>query len=137
VMMFMPEGLAGLFGAAGRLRRRIGTARFVPVLLACMAAAALLAAGTAFTVELLQRMFSQDYRAMAGANPSAPWPPIALFGRSWPPAAVLTWLVPALLLALGGSLVWGMRRWLCVLSARDEQDAAPGAAVTGTPGSAA
>lgn len=137
VMMFMPEGLAGLFGAAGRLRRRIGTARFVPVLLACMAAAALLAAGTAFTVELLQRMFSQDYRAMAGANPSAPWPPIALFGRAWPPAAVLTWLVPALLLALGGSLVLGVRRWLCVLSAREEPDAAPGAAVTGTPGSAA
>ncbi|WP_411880833.1 branched-chain amino acid ABC transporter permease [Polaromonas sp. YR568] len=137
VMMFMPEGLAGLFGAAGRLRRRIGTARFVPVLLACMAAAALLAAGTAFTVELLQRMFSQDYRAMANANPYAPWPPIALFGRAWPPAAVLTWLVPALLLALGGSLVLGVRRWLCVLSARDEQDAAPGAAVTGTPGSAA
>ncbi len=137
VMMFMPEGLAGLFGAAGRLRRRIGTARFVPVLLACMAAAALLAAGTAFTVELLQRMFSQDYRAMAGANPSAPWPPIALFGRAWPPSAVLTWLVPALLLALGGSLVLGVRRWLCVLSAREEPDAAPGAAVTGTPGSAA
>lgn len=137
VMMFMPEGLAGLFGAAGRLRRRIGTARFVPVLLACMAAAALLAAGTAFTVELLQRMFSQDYRAMAGANPSAPWPPIALFGRAWPPSAVLTWLVPALLLALGGSLVWGVRRWLRVLSAREEQDAAPAAAVTATPGGAA
>ena len=137
VMMFMPEGLAGLFGAAGRLRRRIGTARFVPVLLACMAAAALLAAGTAFTVELLQRMFSQDYRAMAGNNPSAPWPPIALFGRAWPPSAVLTWLVPALLLALGGSLVWGVRRWLRVLSAREEQDAAPAAAVTATPGGAA
>jgi branched-chain amino acid transport system permease protein len=137
VMMFMPEGLAGLFGAAGRLRRRIGTARFVPVLLACMAAAALLAAGTAFTVELLQRMFSQDYRAMAGNNPSAPWPPIALFGRAWPPSAVLTWLVPALLLALGGSLVLGVRRWLSVLSAREEQDAAPGAAVTGTTGSTA
>lgn len=124
VMMFMPEGLAGLFGAAGRLRRRIGTASFLPVLLACLAAAALLAAGTAFTVELLQRMFSQDYRAMAGADPGAPWPPIALFGRAWPPSALSTWLVPALLLALGGSLVWGARRRLRVLSQRDEQEAA-------------
>ncbi len=137
VMMFMPEGLAGLFGAAGRLRRRIGMARFVPVLAVCIAAVALLSAGTTFAVELLQRIFSQDYRALANANPSAPWPSIALFGHSWPPLAVLTWFVPVLLLALGASLVLGVQRWLLALSGQEEQDAPPVAAVVRIPGPAA
>jgi branched-chain amino acid transport system permease protein len=110
VMMFMPEGLAGLLRAASQLRRRVALARLVPVLLACLAAATLLAAGTAFLVELLQRLFSQDYRALASANAGAPWPPIPLFGRAWSPTAVSTWLVPAALLAAGAALVLAARR---------------------------
>ncbi|MGK6306541.1 branched-chain amino acid ABC transporter permease [Variovorax sp. DT-64] len=110
VMLFMPEGLAGLFRASSQLRRQIGVARLVPMLLAWMVAAALLTAGTAFAVELLQRMFSQDYRALAGANPGAAWPAIALFGRSWLPSDVSTWAVPAALLACGGALVYAVRR---------------------------
>lgn len=129
VMMFMPEGLAGLFGASGRLRRRIGVARFVPVLAVCIAVVALLSAGTAFTVELLQRMFSQDYRVLASANAPAAWPPITLFGYSWSPSAALTWFVPGLLLALGGILLLGVRRWLLALSAQDENAVLPVTAV--------
>jgi branched-chain amino acid transport system permease protein len=117
VMMFMPEGLAGLFGAAGRLGGRIGVARLIPVVLACLAAFLLLAAGTAFTVEMLQRLFSQDYRSLAGANAAMAWPPVALFGRSWAPWAVSTWAVPALLFAVGGTLVFGVRRKLAGESA--------------------
>lgn len=112
VMMFMPEGLAGLFGAAGRLRRRVGTVRFVPVLLVCTGAALLLAAGTAFTVELLQRLFSQDYRALAGGTSGTAWPPVTLFGRAWAPLAPSTWLVPIVLLAGGGALLLLVRRML-------------------------
>ncbi|VTU34039.1 leucine/isoleucine/valine transporter permease subunit [Variovorax sp. PBS-H4] len=121
VMLFMPDGLAGLFRASSQLRRQIGVARLVPVLLAWVAAAALLTAGTAFTVELLQRMFSQDYRALAGANPGAPWPAIALFGRSWLPSDVLTWVLPAALLACGGALVHAVRRGVEALQAAGER----------------
>jgi branched-chain amino acid transport system permease protein len=106
----MPEGLAGLLRVFSQLRRRTTLARLVPVLLACLAAATLLAAGTAFLVELLQRLFSQDYRALAGANAGAPWPPIPLFGRAWSPTALATWLVPAVLLAAGAALVVAARR---------------------------
>ena len=109
VMMFMPEGLAGLFGAAARLRRRVGMAKFVPVALACVTAALLLSAATAFIVELLQRMFSQDYRALAAANPGAPWPPIPLFGHAWSPLAAGTWAIPLLLLAAGGAILAAVR----------------------------
>lgn len=137
VMMFMPEGLAGLFGLAARESRRLGLARFVPVLLACVAAAVLLAAGTAFAVELLQRMFSQDYRALAAANAAAPWPPITLFGRAWPPTAAVTWLVPAGLLACGGALLLAARRGLHPAQAGGEAEAQPATPFVQTPGSAA
>jgi branched-chain amino acid transport system permease protein len=120
VMMFMPEGLAGLFTAWGRLRRRFRTARLLPLLLASLTAAILIAAGVAFLVELLQRMFSQDYRALARAGASAAWPAIALFGRSWEPAAAFTWLVPATLLAAGGALLHWVRRRFVMLNAQHE-----------------
>ncbi len=117
VMMFMPQGLAGLFGLAGGLRRRFGTAALLPVLLLCGAAAVLLSAGTAFTVEMLQRVFSQDYRALAAANPAG-WPAITLYGVAWAPLAFTTWLVPVALLALGAGAAVLVRQRLRALHAR-------------------
>jgi len=128
VMMFMPEGLAGLFGASARLHGRIGAARLVPVLLATLAAAALLAGGTVFLVELLQRLFSQDYRALAAAHPSAAWPAVTLFGRAWAPADALTWVVPAALLASGAAVVLALRRHVLGLQDASEESDAPAAA---------
>lgn len=102
VMLFMPDGLAGLAGKVAQLNRRHGAAALLPVLLVGVAAALLLTGGGVFLVELLQRLFSQDYRSIARANPMAPWPPVALYGTRWAPGAALTWLVPAALLAVGG-----------------------------------
>jgi len=137
VMMFMPEGLAGLLGLAAREQRRLGLARFAPVLLACVAASVLLAAGTTFVVELLQRMFSQDYRALASANAAAPWPPITLLGHAWLPAAAVTWLVPAGLLAGGGVLLLAVRRRLQPAQAESEPAAHAPAPLVQSPGGAA
>lgn len=127
VMMFMPQGLAGLFGMAGDLRRRLGMAALVPVALLAAAAAMLLIAGTAFTVELLQRVFSQDYRALAAANAIEAWPGITLYGVRWSPGAVITWFVPMLLLAAGGGVAYLARQRMRALHTRDE--AATAAAV--------
>jgi len=123
VMMFMPAGLAGLLGAARALRDRHGTGALLPVLVLAAAAALLLTAGTAFVVEMLQRIFSQDYRALAGANAAAPWPPVKLLGRSWPPATLTTWLAPASAVAFGAALAWLARRRLHALERRRERDA--------------
>jgi branched-chain amino acid transport system permease protein len=125
VMMFMPDGLAGLFGASARLHRRIGLARWVPVVLASLAAAALLAGGTVFVVELLQRLFSQDYRALAAANPAAAWPAVTLFGHAWKPADALTWSMPAVLIASGAGLVLAVRRHLLRLPDATEAPSMP------------
>lgn len=120
VMMFMPTGLAGLFGTLGQLQRRFGRASLIPLVLLSIGAALLLSAGGAFTIEMLQRTFSQDYRALAAANTAMPWPTIALFGRAWSPVSTTTWLVPMALMVVGGGFGHLARRWLRVLVHREE-----------------
>jgi branched-chain amino acid transport system permease protein len=111
VMMFMPSGLAGLLGTTGRLRQRIGVAQLVPLALLSIAAAVLLSMGGAFAVEMLQRVFSQDYRAMAKLAAGGAWPPVTLLARAWSPTAVTTWAVPVLLIGAGALLAWfGQRK---------------------------
>jgi branched-chain amino acid transport system permease protein len=112
VMMFMPSGLAGLIGTTGRLRQRIGVAQLVPLVLLSIAAALLLSMGGAFAVEMLQRVFSQDYRAMAKLAAGGAWPPVTLLSRAWSPTAVMTWAVPVMLIGAGALLAWFGRRKL-------------------------
>jgi branched-chain amino acid transport system permease protein len=112
VMMYVPSGLLGLFGTVNQMRRRIGLAQVIPLVALMVAAALLLSAGGAFLVEMLQRVFSQDYRALAKLHPGATLPAVMLFGRAWLPAAATTWLVPAGLLLTGGILAWFSRHRL-------------------------
>jgi branched-chain amino acid transport system permease protein len=108
VMMFVPAGLTGLFGAAARLAAQRGWPLAASVCTLSVAATLCAAGGVVFVVEMLQRLCSQDYRALAAMGTG--WPPIALFGRSWSPGSIATWLVPLALLALGGLLAWAARR---------------------------
>ena len=110
VMMFMPQGLVGLGAAAARQLRARGVARGLPLLVAWLVALLLLAAGTVFLVELLQRLCTQDYRALARG--AAGWPPVTMFGRSWAVDALATWACPAVLLAAGAALLTFARRRL-------------------------
>lgn len=112
VMMFMPQGLAGLFSGLLLLWRRAGLWRLLPVALGFVGASALLAAGTAFLVEMLRRLFSRDYRALLPSDPDAAWPAVTLFGTDWAPLGLVTWFVPLALLAAGGLLVLFTRRQL-------------------------
>ena len=105
VMMFMPEGLTGLAAGVGRLVRRHGWLGVLPLLVLSVLAGALLVAGAVFVVELLQRLCSQDYRALA--RMAEGWPPVTMFGRAWGPTAVATWAVPAALL-VAGTLLAGL-----------------------------
>ncbi len=105
VMMFMPAGLAGLPGTIGRLRQRFGLARLAPLLLLSLGAALVLAVAGTFTIELLQRIFSQDYRSAMQMNPGNPWPAVVMFSREWSPRSPATWAVPAGLFAVGLMLV--------------------------------
>jgi branched-chain amino acid transport system permease protein len=117
VMMYVPSGLSGLFNAAARLADRRGWPLAVSVSALAMAAALCAAGGVVFTVEMLQRLCSHDYRSLAAM--AASWPPIALFGRSWAPLSMATWLVPVALLAAAALLGWGARR--CMMSTSPKQ----------------
>ncbi len=119
VMMFMPTGLAGLAGTVRRLKDQFGAAAATPVIVLALACALLLAAGIVFAVELLQRVLSQDYQALAVAA-SGQWPPIKLFGRTWAPGAALTWGIPLGLLALGTVAGVATRALLRTLTLRAE-----------------
>jgi branched-chain amino acid transport system permease protein len=130
VMMFMPAGLAGLFTAAGALGRRCGALALAQVLVLGVAGALLVGAGGAFLVEILQRLFSQDYRALAGA--AATLPPVQLLGRSWQPAALSTWMVPAALAGAGAGLLYAARHRLGTLKGRSEQALAVATTPAGT-----
>jgi branched-chain amino acid transport system permease protein len=129
VMMFLPSGLTGLFAQGSRLCRRYGIARMLPFAALASGAALLLAAGGGFTIELLQRLFSQDYRALAKLHPGVPLPPVSLLGHAWSPAAAMTWMTPLALLLAGAFFAWRARQRLQSLAREPEQgfsiDAAP------------
>jgi len=110
VMMFAPAGLAGLVDRAMGLARRRGWRVAASTAALAVGATVLLAAGGVFVVEMLQRLCSQDYRALAQA--AAALPAIPLLGRAWPPAALSTWLLPAALVAGGALLAVAARRRL-------------------------
>lgn len=123
VMMFMPTGLAGLAQTWAQARSRCGAQRLLPLVAAWLVALALLSLGTVFAVELLQQVFSSDYRA--GVLPGEPWPAVRQFGRAWSPGAATTWLLPAFLLAIGVPLArWTGRRWAAALEATRVEGAA-------------
>ncbi|MGV3679298.1 MAG: branched-chain amino acid ABC transporter permease [Acidovorax sp.] len=125
VMMFMPQGLAGLAGGSAMLWRKVGPLRLAPVLALYAGASLLLGGGTAFVVEMLRRAFSRDYRALLGPDSSAPWPPISLFGVDWAPLALTTWLVPIALLAAGSALAYLAGKQLRTLQENRQDDEIP------------
>ncbi|MBL8487414.1 MAG: branched-chain amino acid ABC transporter permease [Rhodocyclaceae bacterium] len=135
VMMYMPNGLAGLFGQIGQWRSRFGLAALIPFVLLALGAGLLVGGGGAFAIEMLQRFLSQDYQALASANAAGTWPPIRLFKHDWSPAAPGTWLVPATLLTAGAGLAVLARQWLRRLVQREESNRA--AAEASVPGDAA
>ncbi len=108
VMMYAPDGLSGLFASIARSIRQRGLHVVAATVVLASCAAVLLGAGGVFIIEILQRFFSQDYRALAQA--AATWPPIRLFGLPWSPAAFSTWAPPIAALAVGLLLTWMARR---------------------------
>ncbi|QRQ87698.1 branched-chain amino acid ABC transporter permease [Cupriavidus oxalaticus] len=130
VMLFMPAGISGLLTWWVAGSKTYGARRLLPIAVAFVAATLLLAGGTVFGVELLQRFFSQDYRALAALNGGAGWPPIPLFGREWAPLSPLTWLPPAVLVGAGALLARrASQRWQRLREDADTTDIAAGDAI--------
>lgn len=130
VMMFMPQGLTGLVAATARLVARHGFLAVLPLAVSAVFAGLLLAGGAVFVVEMLQRLFSQDYRSLARMSGVAP--PVPLFGRTWSATALATWIVPAGLLAAGALMTGVAQRCHRALALAASREApAPAAATLG------
>ncbi len=100
VMLFIPRGLAGLIQTVAASVRSCGAGALAVPFALYAVASVLLVAGTVFAVEMLQRVFSQDYLSLARLG-GHKWPLVTLFGQSWPPVALTTWLVPVALFVVG------------------------------------
>ncbi|ETI59686.1 branched-chain amino acid ABC transporter permease [Marinomonas profundimaris] len=119
VMMFMPTGLAGIIASLGGLHKRFGVASLAPLVVLSVISALLLSAGGTFVIEMLQRMLSQNYQSLASLQTATRWPDILLFGQSWPPASISTWLVPISLLAVGAVMGYLAKQWVQILIQRE------------------
>jgi branched-chain amino acid transport system permease protein len=112
--------LIGLISWWNNSKAQYGFVRLLPVAILWLFAVLLLTVSSVFLVELLQRMFSLDYRALASVNPVAPWPAITLFARPWFPGVATTWLPPILIFFTG---CWAVRlarsRWQALLDNAD------------------
>ena len=122
VMMFLPTGLTGLIRSWNDSKAQYGLVRLLPVAILWLFAVLLLTVSSVFLVEFLQRMFSQDYWALALANPAVPWPAITLFRRPWFPGGATTWLMPIFIFFAG---CWAVRlakgRWQSLVDDTDAE----------------
>ncbi|NYT76059.1 branched-chain amino acid ABC transporter permease [Alcaligenaceae bacterium] len=104
VMMFMPTGISGLAVLAISCAKRVGIRVFAPVALLYVIAFTCFTAACVFVTEMLRRIFSQDYQALAEASADGAYPVINLFGQSWAPLGAGTWIVPVALVVVGIAL---------------------------------
>jgi branched-chain amino acid transport system permease protein len=136
VMLFIPRGIAGLGQTLAVNLRNHGAAALAAPFLLYLVSSLMLAAGTVFSVELLQRVFSQDYLSQVRAG-AAQWPAITLFGHAWEPLSVGTWLIPVVLLVAGLLILrTAARRWRAATEPQSDDDPSTGGGhtlVSGTP----
>ena len=101
VMMFMPSGMTGLARWWAERRARHSIPELLPALCTTFAAAVFVIAGAVFTVEIAQRIFAEEYRALTALAGAGSWPPLRAFGRAWSPMSLQTWVIPAVLFSVG------------------------------------
>ena len=103
IMMFMGDGLAMLWlRIVNEFKERNWGALKLRALL--LPPGLLAAAGVVTLLELASRILDQQYSAIVGRTKA--WPPVPLYGLKWDPAAVSTWLVPALAIGVGAGLAF-------------------------------
>jgi branched-chain amino acid transport system permease protein len=102
MMLFAPGGLGGIVSLHARKIRPQGWHHLLLPYLLCLVVGMMLLAGTVYMVESIHLVMSDAYqvkRESAGGD----WVPYMLFGRTFEPFGLITWLIPTGL--LGASLL--------------------------------
>lgn len=131
VMLFAPQGLGGLVDLHARRIKANGWKHLVAPYLLCLVVGLLLIAGLVFVVESIHVVLTDAYLAKRAAA-KGEWVPYQLFGHSFEPFSPVTWAIPVMLLAIGGTLLPMARRitaraWLAATRELPDEPIAPSA----------
>lgn len=99
IMLFAPNGIAGVIQLHIDARDRLPWARLTGPYALATAAGALATTGLVMLVHLAEVIFADAYRARVARD--GLWEPVMSLGIDWNPLNPLTWLVPVALIALG------------------------------------
>lgn len=113
VMLYAPTGIGGVLQHHIRNRGRLDWRRLSGVYLVALLGAVLITAGIVFVTETAAVLFGEEY-AGARRNAQGSLPVYALFGTTWNPTGVVTWLVPLVLLVGGWAITATARRHIAV-----------------------
>jgi branched-chain amino acid transport system permease protein len=109
VMLYAPNGLAGIIAWHVRHWPQLDWRELAPPYLLLGISALLLGGASVFVVETMHHLFSGEYQAARRAAGGA-FPAFHLFGRSWLPLDPRTWAVPLALAVAGAFGVLRSRR---------------------------
>ncbi len=131
VMLFAPQGLGGLVDLHARKIKANGWKHLAAPYLLCLFVGLLLIAGLVFVVESIHVVLTDAYLAKRTAA-KGEWVPYQLFGHSFEPFSPVTWAIPIMLLAIGGTLLPMARRitaraWLAATRELPDEPIAPSA----------
>jgi branched-chain amino acid transport system permease protein len=125
VMLYAPTGLGGVLQHHIRNRGKLDWRRLSGRYITALAGGLLVTAGIVFLTETVAVVFGEGYAARRHAQGGLP--AYELFGTTWSPTGIVTWLMPILLLTGGGMILADARRRIALLwnaqAEREERDA--------------
>ncbi|UIJ71769.1 branched-chain amino acid ABC transporter permease [Aurantimonas sp. HBX-1] len=123
VMLYMPTGIGGVAYHHIRNRRRLDWSHLAGPYLLALVGGLMITAGIVFLTETVAVLFGEDYARIREAA-EGELPAFELFGSSWDPAGVVTWLIPFLLLLVGGAILVRARRRIDAIWSRPDRSKA-------------
>lgn len=104
IMLFAPNGIGGIISLHARRVRPGGWKHLIMPYALSLVAGAMLIAAVVYTVESIHVVMTDSYAAKRTAAKGV-WVTYQLFGTTFDPTSLITWLIPILLIAVGTLLL--------------------------------
>lgn len=121
VMLYAPEGVAGIIAQHWNQRRRLPWRRLALPYTAFLTGAAITGVATVFCVQVLEQIFEPAYQA--GVARSGVWPSVRVIGIGVAPASIAPWFIIAAVFAAGIAIIARARPVIAALWADDQDEA--------------
>ena len=109
VMLYAPTGIGGVVQYHWRHRRQLDWSRLAGPYALALIGGLLVAFGVVYLTETVAVLFGESYAVQMRDAQAGP-PRYDLFGVSWDPTGILTWLLPLVLLVAGIAILVRARR---------------------------